>query len=741
MKNKLLLLILKEKIIVFTSLLLAFGLFLVYSIYFYVPLFSTQSKLFVRNIEKQDIITPYDGGSIIKSESGYSNPLFNLIYIIQSQEVASKVYDKTKNKYSDDYNKFGVKNKESWYKLYGKLVKANIEPSTDIIKVSFNWNNKKNAGEILGSVINEFKKTNLLISKSAETKRCEYLDKQVNIIGHQLDSVREKVKNYKLKSKAIDIINETSELTRAKVDLVKQAEILKSDIYYQNKKLRNLASQLGFSDAKTALRATAIGQDPYLINLTQDLASSEQNYAKLSAKFTDSYPDVIAAKEEIITISNNIQNRQKESLSSVHVTRGLYDRPSQDIATDMSRAEAEKSSLISKLGSLERGINELKSQENTLPQKLLGLQELEKQEEALSTAFTNAKQKQMESRIKENEIVDNIFLLDKNTPPVFLLNIILVKFLGFMTFGLFIGVGMAWIKEDMDDKWCNSAEIEEITGQNILGVLPWIKEKTGIPINFLHRSNSIMGVAVNNIASNIASKSFINKIRVISFISTTSSRRNSSVVPEISISLARSDRPVVLIDTDFSHPSKLLKNIKIEQNTNTNDIIDVINEANKFIRSSEFTEIDSEGLFEVIAKSLEKSVIPISIKTDCGEIIVFNYLCATKKIENVHNYVATRGFRAIVEYLRTKNEFVLIDTPPKSLIYPEFSSIISISDAVTIISAMETGKEALIKIVDKLLRRNAKILGIIPREANTEIEKHFLNNFSQTDSNMVQIKA
>ncbi len=741
MKNKLLPLILKEKRIVFSSIILGFGLFLIYSFYFYTPLFSTYAKLFVRNIEKQDIITPYDGGSIIKSESGYSNPLFNLLHIIESQEVASKVYDQTKEKYADDYKKFGIKNKDSWYKLYSNLIKANLEPSTDIITVSFNWNNKKNAGTLLGVVINEFKKTNLEISKSAETTRRQYLDKQVAIIGQQLDEVRTKVKNYKLKTKAIDVLNESTELTRAKVDLEKQAEILKSDISYQNKKLSNLALQLGFPNAKTALRATAIGQDPYLIKLTQDLASSQQNYAKLQAKFTDTYPDVIAAKEEMLMIKNNIQKRAKESLASTTIARGLYDRLSQDIAADLSRAEAEKVSLLSRLKSLRGGINQFKVQENKFPDKILGLQELEKQEEALSIAYTNAKQKQLEAIIKENEIVDNIFLLDKNTTPVYLFKVIMMKFIGFMLFGLLAGIAIAWVKEDFDDKWSDSREIEEITGEKVLGVLPWFKERANIPVNFLHRSDSIMGVAVNNIVSNIASKSYIDESQVISFISTKSSRRDSSVVPSICISLARADRPVVLIDTDFNHPAKLLKNINNEQFVKSNDILDVINEVNKFIRLSKSTNNQPEGLFDVISKALENALIPVSIKTQSGEIISFNYLCATKKAEHIHNYVATRGFKAIVEFLKFQHEFVLIDTPPKSLIYPEFSSIFNVSDAVTIISAMETGKEALIKIIDKLSRANTKIFGIITREIDTEIEKHFLNNFNKTAYSLAQNKA
>ena len=725
MKNKLLLLMLKEKKIIFSGIIIGFSLFLAYSIFFYVPLFSTYAKLFVRNIQKQDIITPYNGGSIVQSESGYSNPLFNLVQIIQSEEVASKVYDKTKIKYADDFKKFGINSKEHWYGIYSKLVKAKIEPSTDIITISFNWNNSKNAEDLLNIIVKEFKDTNLQIRKSVEIKQREYLDKQVISIGNQLDNIRKQIRNYKLKTKAIDVTNESTELTRARVDLEKQAEILRSDISYQNKKLSDFGSQLGFTDAKTVLRATAIGQDLYLLKLTQDLASAQQNYAKLQAKFTNKYPDVTAAKEEIHTISNNIQNREKESLSTVHINRGLYDGASQNIATDMSRVQAEKNSLIARYITLQRGINQLKSKEGELPGKILGLEELQKQEEALLIAYTNAKQKQMEARIKENQIVDNIFPLNEKISPVFLINRLLMKLIGFAMFGFLGATGIAWVKEDIENKWRNSKEIEDITGQKVLGVLPWVKSKTASSIRFLYKPSSIMGIAFSNIASNISSKSYIDEAQVISFISTNISRENSSIVPNVSFALARLDKSVILVNTDFSSPSKLLKNITGAHFTNTNDIIDIINEVNKYIRLSKTADSQPERLFEIIARSLETALIPINIKMENGESVVLNYLCTNKKIENINNYVATRGFKAIIEFLKHHYEFVLVDTPAKPLIYPEFSSIVNISDAVTIISSMDTNREALIKIVDKFTRSNIKILGIVPREVNSEIEHYY----------------
>ena len=729
MKNKLLLLILKEKKLILKGILSGFTLFLLYAVFIYVPLYSTSAKLFVRNIQKEDIVTPYNGGSIVQSESGYSNPLFNLIQVIKSQDLALRVYSKIKIKYRNDLYKFGVTNEDKWTDCFPKLIKAQIEPSSDIITVSFNWDNKKHTGEVLNIIISEFKKQNIQIRKSVEVKQREYIDTQISDIGDQLYFIKKQIKEYKLKNKAVDVANESIELTKARVDLEKQSELLKSEISYENDKFNDISSQLGFANAKTALRATAIGQDPYLVKLKQDLSLLQQNYAKLNAKFTDTYPDVVAAKDEINILSNNIKKREIESLSKIQVKRGVYDKPSQDVITDMSRVQAEKTSVAAKYNALLDGINQLKDKENKLPEKILGLEELQMQENALSLAYSNGRQKQMEAKIKENEIVDNIFSLEQKYSAGFLIKTIIMKFIGFLMLGFFISLGIAWVKEDIEDKWRDSQEIEDITGQKVLGVLPWVSSKSTIDLSFFNKEDSIMGIAFGNIASNIVSKSYTDDAQIISFISTTTNRGNSSIVPNIAYSLAKSDRSVILVDTNFTGSSILLKDFSSNNVLPQKDILDIISEVNKSLRLS---DSDNNNINNLIAELLDKAIVPIVNKDKNSEHVVLHYLCAAKKADNIYNYVATNGFRTVMEFLKQRYEVVLIDTPSKSLIYPEFSSILKVSDAVSIISAMETNRAALIKIVDNLIRSNIHILGIIPREANSEIERSFnVDNFDK----------
>ncbi len=724
--NKIILLILKEKKIVIASIFVGLVLFVIYLFKFFIPLYSSSVKLFIRNISKQNVVASYGHTNTVKSESGYSNPLFNYVQILRSEKLASNLYNRLNKDYKDDLDALGIKSEEFWYSAYLKLVEAKIQPSTDIVKVDFKWINKETANEVFNILIKEYKNSNIQIRKLVETKQREYLDQQLEKITKELSDIRKKIKDYKTASNAVDITNELRELTRSRVDMEKRLELLKGNIAYLDEKSKELSKQLNIPDAKTALKATGVGEDPYLIRLSQDLAKAQQNYAKLSAKFTDEYSEVIAVKNEIENIQENITNRKEETLENIKITRGIYDRPSQSIVTDLARTQADKISYEAQAKTLEEGIRNLRQKESVLPEKLMVLKGLQKQESTLAEAYSNIKSKQIEATIKESQIVDNMVILNKPSRPTCSIIPLLIKFVGFLTIGLLGGVAIAWVKEDIDDKWVDAKEIEETTGKKVMGVIPWVNSLDDLTKEFIHPSNSILGTAYGNLTNNLISKSYKDDAQVITFISTLINRERTSVIPNIAAHLVEQSRLTLIIDTDFNNPLKLLKELnshaenEIKVNNLNQDLIYAINEINKEIRINR--NINNPKIAEI----LNQSIIRLNIGNNAYENKEILYLCAAQKIDNINDYVASKGFGIIINYLKQYYEFILVDTPTqKPLFFPEMHSLTSISDAVAIVSAMETSKEELVKVINYFEKINVKNLGIISREEDHELEKFY----------------
>ena len=165
MNNKLLLLIFREKKTLLLGTLAGFIIFLSYLFFLYKPSYKTEIKLFVRNIPTNDIITTYKKSNSIQSQSGLSNPLYNLMSLLKSDLLTSEIYDYLKEKYPDDLKKLKIKSKDKFYKPFPKRLKTKVEPSTDIIKVSLKWINKNNTVELMNQVVREFKEINLELFK------------------------------------------------------------------------------------------------------------------------------------------------------------------------------------------------------------------------------------------------------------------------------------------------------------------------------------------------------------------------------------------------------------------------------------------------------------------------------------------------------------------------------------------------------------------------------------------------
>lgn len=705
--NNILYVILEEKKIVFAGILLGMIAFIIYLIFFYVPLFKINSKIFVKNIKKVDIVADFNGGSSVNSESGYSNPLFNLYEVLKSENVSNGVYEAVKAKYPEDLARFNVNSKQDFYQVYQKIVSSDVEPSTDILQVSLLWPNSKNAPAVLKIVIDQFKKENLGLNKSIEINKRIFIDKQTEEISKNLDDIRAKIKDYRLKSNLTDLRDESANLVYARVDLERQSKILKSQAEYNQRKLETYAKQLNFPSVESALRSTGIGQDPYLVKLSQDLSVAQEQLARLKAKYTAKHPDVISMENDINKLKENIKGRKSETINSVKISRGIYDPPSAQVVTNMAVAQAEATSLQTQFATLVDGVKQMKAEEAKLPAKQMGYDDLKKKEDAFATAYQSIKEKQLEAKIKENEIVDNLLVLESSSRPLPLLTVLITKLIGFILTGGLCGFAFAYLKQSIENKWASTSEIELLTGETVLGSIPWIKDMTS------KNAKVIIDAAYSNIASEIISKAYLNETFILSLISTTQSKNKSDMARILASKIAKLDASVLLIDL-------------VNDEKNKTDIIDLIKEVNKNLRFNNYENEEdlNNYLNDILANYLPDIIRTIDIESISGEVKM-SMIELHKSEISLNDYIATKGFSYLLKRLSQKFEFILINAPHGFILLPEIQAIKQVSDAGILISSISTNRDTLMRFVDNYRRTQTKVLGIITREENSEFEKSF----------------
>lgn len=710
--------LLKERFLITLGLIVGLLLLALYYVFFYVPLYESSAKLYVRNIRKENVIGKYGGGSTVTSESGYSNPLFNYLQILGSQKLAERVYDPLSTDYENELDRFSVYSLPKWYRLYPKLIHAKVVPSTDIIKVTFKWSDANSASEAFGTVINEFKRLNLNILNQTGGSHREYLEGELKRIDNDLTTTRNKIQAFQVSSHSVDLKNELDALTKMRVGLDKEAHLLRGRLEYSRQRFNSLAQQLNLPDGEAALKATGIGTDPYLVRLRADLANLQQKYAKGLTKMTPKHPDIIALKNELNLMERQIADRQALIVGDAAKSNqfpGIYDEASASLVSDFSRAEADLISQTAQLKSLTNSIITVRLQEQDIPKKQGMLQQLSKREKSLATAYDDVLNSLMEANLKEKQVADNIEILSAPSKAKRVWIPLFIKGIAFIMMGLLFGFALAWSKREVQDNWSNADEMSEQTQWPVLGIVPWFNKKNDNPQD-AKASKSFRDMSFAQMTDSLVNRTYSQGgAQWLSFVSPTSHRSANPTISNVAAQLVKRGKKVLVIELEPHIDYK--KSLMIWREGQL-DFTDMVNHLNESIVKDK--SITSANVSEQILKSFWEVSHPALSQTE-GR---FYYLPKSVQRVFVDDLIASPGFELFIHAVKKEVDFILMDLPSKPWILPDMSHVLKKSDGVIVVTPLSGHRRALMTGVQQLKRLGARVMGIIAREKIDSIDKY-----------------
>jgi len=703
-QDRILSLIRREKGFLIAGLILSIILMTVYALFFYTPMYQSNAGIYIRNISNENVLNSFGSSSPIKSESDYSNPLFNYQAILDSDQLSNHLYEKLKKDYPAELKLLEITNAQDWKGYFQDSLKSNIISSTDIINIQFDWPRRSSAQSVMTLLVDEYKNLNLEIQKSTVGIKGDQIDKQLEEITNDLAKTRNQIQVYRKANKVVDLATEGAELTRIRMGMEQQLQTIQSEIAFSQEKKAELKQLLNFDSVSDALDASSIGDDPYLVQLYKDLANAQRELDKLKARFENAYPDVQSALREVESVQSKIDQRIKEATGKVKMGRGVYNTVSNTLVQELAQAEVEQRSLIARKESLKEGLADFVQNELEIPEKSRYLDELQKEEQALKDAYQALKSSSIESHIKDSSLIDNLYVLNPASPGSLQKKDLLLNLFGILLFGLSIGSLIAYSKNVYQDKWNSIDEIEEATGKVVLGNLSWQRELDTYVDDSLEETSSIMR-EYKTVISSIKQRSYLEQAPVISFVSTKNERKHSVIVRNIALNMALSHNKVLLINTDFgeSHENG---HFEVTEPLGQYDIIAIVNQFNQNrSRNSQLQESE-------IDKMIDDATHNINIEdTDCA----LSYMTAELSVSRIYDVVGSYGFEELIRRLRPKYDFILLDTPSAPYDYVEVKTLMSKSDAVTVLSAVNTNRKELINMVRFADQNDIKLLGIIAR--------------------------
>jgi len=392
-----------------------------------------------------------------------------------------------------------------------------------VINISLRDEVPKFAEDVLNELITVYDNAALIEKNKLADNTLTFLDERLGIVGHDLDSIEQKLKSYKSSSGA--------------VDLSSQSALFLQNVSANDQKLGEVNNQLNTldlvenyvksKDMSSSVPSTVGITDPTLPQLLNKLYEDQLQYEKLKRTMGDNNPAVLNQKAEIDKIRpgilENIQS-QRENLqankNNLNATNNRY------------------SSFLQTIPQTEKDIVEITRQHNIKSNNYNFL--LQKAEEAKLSLLS--------SSIGDTRVIDKAQTsLDPVSPKRKII------YLGALFFAFALAVGLVTINEMFKRTILYRKEIEAYTSIPVIGEI--IYEKSKDPLVIGNGKRTFIAEQFRNLRTTLPYIGLNGERKKLQVTSTVSGEGKSFIVANLGIGLALAGKKVVVLEFDLSDPT------------------------------------------------------------------------------------------------------------------------------------------------------------------------------------------
>lgn len=280
------------------------------------------------------------------------------------------------------------------------------------------------------------------------------------------------------------------------------------------------------------------------------------------------------------------------------------------------------------------------------------------------------------------DIVDELNIV-VSTEGVSKVKLIILALIG----GTLLGFGLSFVLECINRTYRTKGELERDLEVNALAMLPRSKKNKGL-INF--SADSIEKEAYNSLAIKIRKSVNGKENNIFAITSSIKEEGVTTVASNLALSLSTRNNRVLLIDYNFDN--KIANNFGIES---------------------------KEGIVDIIInnKNIDNSISKYNESLDI--------LLAGKDSKNSLEVLESAEFKRIINELREKYDFIIIDTPALHTV-SDSQLISTIADNVILVVRAEKVNKSLVKSSLELLNElKANVTGVVLSSADTFRNKFY----------------
>jgi capsular exopolysaccharide synthesis family protein len=511
---------------------------------------------------------------------------------------------------------------------------------------------------------------------SASKYAVGWLSSRIKEVKKKLEHSELALQDYKKKNNLVSVDFEESyniniqklndlnaALTKAKTERIEKENIFKE--------LKRISKNPDMIDSMPAVVSN------YLIQqLKAEYIKLSGRYQELSQKYGPKHPKMVRLSSEIKEIKRKIRQEVKKIAKSIE--------------TEYRVAKAKEGSII-------KALEEQKRKALFLNEKEINYNVLKREVESNRALYESLLKRMKEASLTEGLNTSNIMIVDparipdNPVKPKKRLNILLA-----MILGIFIGIGLAFFFEYLDNTIKTPEEVERYIGIPLLGIIGKFKKATAKPesedIVALSDPKSNISEGFRTIRTNILFSAADMPKRVFLITSTAALEGKTTIATNLAVIFAQAGKKVLLIDSDMRRPK--------------------IHEIFGIRRSPGFSEVlVGESQISSVINNTKLSTLKV---IPCGTIP-----------PNPAELLVSQTMKELIQKAKERFDTVILDSPPIASV-TDATELSTLADGVVmIIKSGVTPRDAIKKIIHQLSEINAPILGCILNAVDFKKEGYY----------------
>jgi succinoglycan biosynthesis transport protein ExoP len=569
---------------------------------------------------------------------------------------------------------------------------------TRVVELSYTSPQPVLAADIVNTLAEEFISYSIEIRYEATQEASEFLNEQIAQLREELAAKENELQRYGqekelyfLSDRESTVLSKFSDLNTAFTQ--GQIERINAESAYRELKSLNVDSLPQFVN------------NALIQNLKTQFSNIKNEYEEKSKIFKPNYPEMIKLKAKLDSMRYELKSEIEKAVGAAETEyrstlkkewslKNLLDSQRNDVARMNSNAIL---------------YNSLKIEVENKRMLLNSL--VAKQNETLVSARLGG------LRTSDIKILDKALVPMAPFSPNTKRNILLALF-----FGLFMGVGLAFLLEYLDNSVKGPEDVERLVGLPSLGVIPYLspdgmggRKRYGYSKYKYSYSSGKEGPRSNDILTRVKGIELINELypqfyisedyrtvrtsillssastppKAITFSSSLPQEGKTATVANIAVAFAQLKKEVLVLDADLRKP-RLHRIFKIRNGVGLSSYLTGRSSFEEVIQK---TSVDNVWL-------IPSGPLP----------------------PNPAELLGSEKMKELIEEAKSRFDFVLIDTPPVlAVIDPIITS--SLSDGtVFIVKAGETSRKPFLKAVEEFEKAKSRIIGVLFNEIKIKKE-------------------